>query len=182
MKLVQQLLKFLVIRFGRSTATFITIQQFVSYTSDIENWECCERMFMQIRCNDGKSNYCYIVGQSVLHCLSEQKRWLKSWVAVEVGTNKNVMCGCGDNVPVFSHGTWAFYYLAQTVDVIIIKGYLMKYETGRLNIRGTYRTACFYIHRLPLWSFKIASWKGGIHPFVLYKNIRMKSRVNTSII
>lgn len=89
----------LTLYFGHSTAIPITKQQFVSYTSDIENRECCERMFMQIRCNDGKSNYCYIVGQSVLHCLSEQKRWLKSWVAVEAETNKKVMCGCGDNMP-----------------------------------------------------------------------------------
>jgi hypothetical protein len=30
-------------------------------------------------------------GQSVLHCLTEQKRHLKSWVAVEVETNKKLM-------------------------------------------------------------------------------------------
>lgn len=68
----------------------VTINLSTQY-SDIENWECCERMYMQIKCNDGKNVHCYLVGQSVLHCLTEQKRHLKSWVAVEVETNKKLM-------------------------------------------------------------------------------------------
>lgn len=97
---------------------------------------------MQIRCNDGKSGHCYIVGQSVLHCLTEQKRAdLNHGWRVEVETNKKVKCVFSRQITrrsvVFPWNLGRFI-ISRGRYLSVIKGYLMMYSSRRLITLWTF--------------------------------------------